>query len=651
MLIASSPGRGLLISRRLHWRVTATVLLFLLTAPVAAEPIPLEYFASLPEVEQVVLSPSGTEIAFSVNSDGIAGVLVQTVGEARFRSLLRNDNERAVINWLRWANDRQLLVSVRFPASRFGTDTMETRLLVIDAESAEVRQAIPARRSMRWLPQFQDAIVDMLPDEPNHLLIALDLEIFGAPGVYRLDLATGTTRRVHKARPHNRYWMTDQQHRVRVGVRLREDRFEIHYLDLASNRWKQAWRYEAFSGSEVEPLGFGLDPNVLYVSAYHQGYRAVFRADLGDPELRRELVLAFPGRDVEGRLLHSPKSGEAVGLISNGGRVELWDDSYTPFLLGIKRAFGDLELWLTALSRDESRYLLFALGATEPGTFYFGDRASGTLTPIGARYPNLHPEMLSGKRAVSYSARDGVRIEGFLTLPAGGNSRPLPAVIFPHGGPIHADDGAFDYWSEFFASRGYAVLQMNFRGSTGYGFDFLKAGLQNWGLEMQTDVEDGVRWLIAEGLVDPQRICIVGASYGGYAALMGAAMTPDLFRCAVSFAGVTDLPDLVRYSRRFQNAAIVEQMVGANIRSLRARSPAELADRMRVPVLVVHGDDDRQVRIVQGRRMRDALAKAGATFTYLEQPGGDHQLSRESHRLQLFRAMESFLEAHLTAPP
>jgi len=189
---------------------------------------------------------------------------------------------------------------------------------------------------------------------------------------------------------------------------------------------------------------------------------------------------------------------------------------------------------------------------------------------------------------------------------------------------------------------------MNFRGSSGYGYSFIQSGLKSWGLDMQNDVEDGTRWLIDQGIADPERICVVGASYGGYAALMEAARNSDLYQCAVSFAGVTDIPYLVRSSRRYLNYDVVKEQIGSDFRDLKTRSPVNLAEEIDIPVLLVHGTKDRSVRVEHSRRMRSALNRRDKAFTYIEQKDGDHFLSNEVHRLELFEAMDAFLEKHLS---
>ena len=298
-------------------------------------------------------------------------------------------------------------------------------------------------------------------------------------------------------------------------------------------------------------------------------------------------------------------------------------------------------------SDDRNRYIIFAENSSTPGSFYLGDKKLGTLNEIAHSYPALANVELPPKKAFFYKARDGLDIEAFLTLPEGKNKN-LPTIIFPHGGPIAADgEKGFDYWTSFFANRGYAVVQMNFRGSTGYGYDFMKAGLGQWGGQMQEDVEDATYWAIKEGIADPDRICIVGGSYGGYAALMGAA-TSDLYKCSVSFAGVSDLLYLLDGSRRYGGEEGLRILLGDKSRSeLKEISPVNLADQIKIPVLLVQGDDDSRVLLKHGEAMRDAMEETGVDYIYIQQEDSDHFLTLKKNRLQFFEETEKFLQKHI----
>nr|WP_249777492.1 S9 family peptidase [Herbaspirillum robiniae] len=255
-------------------------------------------------------------------------------------------------------------------------------------------------------------------------------------------------------------------------------------------------------------------------------------------------------------------------------------------------------------------------------------------------------------RAISFKGRDGTPLHGYLTPPWNAPAGKAPLIVLPHGGPVARDVARFDVYTQFFASRGWAVLQVNFRGSAGYGAEFEQAGFKRWGLEMQDDITDSVNWSVQSGLADPARICIVGGSYGGYAAMMGVIKTPELYRCAVSINGVADLRDLLANAQRYVGYEIgAERIIGqwwSDRERLRQTSPVNRAKEIRTPLLLIHGKEDRTVPVEQSRDMADALKDTGnKDYRYVELPLGDHGLSREEDRIRAFREMETFLKTYL----
>jgi len=637
-------------------RNIAVAILFISGSAVdATQLLPVEAFASLPDVTQVQLSPDGKKVvalAKVLDSGEMLGTAVRVFDLDKMEGSIAAyaKTGKFIINWVRWANDDYLLISARFPAKRYGTPTTETRLLSVNINTREIRSALsrPFLRKQNRIPQFQDQIVDMLPDEKDEILLEAGFEKSPSLGLFKVNIANGRIKRVLREKSHIVGYVTDRQHRVRASVRLNDTEYQVLHQPVGEEDWVRLWSFEVFSPDTVWPLGFARDPDFLYVRAYHDGREAVFKVDLRDPSLGRELVFSDPEYDVGGGLIYSRRSGEIVGIrYASDGGFTFWDPEYKALQNGIDKVLPDTANILYSLSDDERRYIVLATSDTEPGTYLVGDRDDKSLSNLARRYPALPPEQMSAKNTITYQARDGLDIEGFLTLPRGEGEGPYPAIVFPHGGPISFDDGGFDYWTQYFASRGYAILQMNFRGSAGYGYDFMKSGLQNWGLEMQNDVEDGTRWLINEGIADPGHICVVGASYGGYAALMEAARNSDLYKCAVSFAGVTDVADLVSSHRNYTNYEIVKEQVGSNSRMLRERSPLRHVEDIDIPVLLAHGTKDRRVLVRHSQRMNRALERAGKDVTYLELEDGDHHLSREEHRLEFFRAMDAFLQSNL----
>ncbi|MBT8098550.1 MAG: prolyl oligopeptidase family serine peptidase, partial [Gammaproteobacteria bacterium] len=515
--------------------------------PSAAEPLPIEAFASLPQISSVRIAPNGENVAMVLKLDDAnnPGSAVSVFNLETQQSTLVSYAAPGTFfyNWIRWASDRHLLASIRFPGTRSGTPTTETRLLRIDVQTLDTANVLPNSflRKQTRVPQIQDQIVDMLPADRDHILIAAKIDSGNKSQLLRINLDNGRVKRIERSKANILSWMSDRRHKVRIALRRRDTTYEILYRETEKTDWRVLWEFEAFSEEQVWPLGFDSDPDTLYVRAYHEGLMAVFKMQLSDPDQPRELVYAHPFYDVRGSLIYSRLRDEVVGLRyeSSSGFV-FWDDEYQALQDSINVALPNTTNIIYDLSDDERNYIVLGSSNTDAGSYYVGDRDTNQLLRLARRYPNLPVARMATATSIKYAARDGLEIEGFLTLPPGEDAKPYPSIVFPHGGPISFDDDSFDYWTQYFASRGFAVLQMNFRGSAGRGFEFTSSGLQNWGLEMQDDVEDGTRWLIESGVADPEKICVVGASYGGYAALMEAARNSELYQCAVSFAGVTD---------------------------------------------------------------------------------------------------------------
>ena len=650
------------------------LLALLLRAPcvAAAEPepasLPLEAFAALPALSGVMLSPDGRQIAAMLNTADRTVLVTRPLLGKTLRPVLSTDNQKFHFSWARWVNAERLLVSLRFASQRGGTGTTETRLLSVKADGSGQfnlvkNEAFRSRAiGVGHAHQFQDGVIDWLPDDGHHVLLQMASDANNIlPAVYKVNVDTGERHMVQRPEREVRRWITDAQHRVRLGVHLVDDAYEIRARGPEGGDWRVLWAFDADGADMVWPLGFGLDPQELFVLAHHEGRRALFSVRLDQPGLPRTLRLAHPRRDVSGYLLRAPASGAVIGLQGGGpgdgdaeSGVELWDTTWRPLVQALAQALPGRESRLIGISRDEKQYLVYSSGNGQPGEYFAGDRRNGELALIGEDHPALDPATLAGKRHARIKARDGLELNAYLSLPPGhrpGQDGLLPLVLLPHGGPQSRDNLDFDAQAEFLANRRYAVLQVNFRGSDGYGQAFRLAGLQRWGLEMQDDLSDAVAWAVAQGIADARRVCIVGASYGGYAALMGAVKTPLLYRCAVSFAGVSDLQDLVAHQAQYVGGlAAAERQIGrywGDRERLRTTSPALQAERIQAPVLLVHGTADRSVPVEQSQDMAKALKRAGKRHEYIELKDGDHFLSRNSHRLRFFAALERFLAESL----
>jgi dipeptidyl aminopeptidase/acylaminoacyl peptidase len=312
---------------------------------------------------------------------------------------------------------------------------------------------------------------------------------------------------------------------------------------------------------------------------------------------------------------------------------------------------------LLSWSVDRTRFIVKSMGPRDPGTYYLYDAKKDALNKISVRYPGLPSNELGEMLVIKYKARDGTRIPGYLTMPSGKGAKKLPMIVMPHGGPELRDYVTYDEWAQMLANAGYAVLQPNFRGSGGYGRAFTAAGNRQWGRLMQDDITDGVKALIADGTADPNRICIVGASYGGYAALAGGAFTPDLYKCVVSIAGIGDLPEFVTdRGREFTTDSwsykIWVERIGdprADSTSMKAASPSFNADKFKAPVLLIHGDKDEIVPIEQSRRMDKALRDAGKSVEFITIEDEGHHFAAEESDIRVMKEIDRFVAANIGA--
>lgn len=615
-----------------------------------AENLPLEAYGKLPVASQMKLSPNGNFIAFVRNHDGnsYVGVIDRLKKTTKF--VINTDNEKYKIGWFRWANDEMLLVSAHYPVHRMLRKYIEARLYKIKIDGSERMRQVSTPKNGEHVAQFQDTIIDILPDEPDHILVEIDYKSSNKPDVYKIDLRSKNSRsRIVRGREDISHWMTDQQHRVRLGFGIDETRIFYSLYNLKTKKWQRIWDYEIFDAPDITPLGFGLDPNELYIRADYQGRYAIYTVDLAKDELPKTLIYADKDYDIEGRLIYSKQTKDVIGVYhgeSENNKI-YFNSTYEKFQNALNKAIPDSSNSISSFSHNERQYILHTSNNETPGRYYFGDRDTGELTPLIDEYPQLNSTNIIGKIKQNYPASDGLMIEAYLSIPKNLSRQKMPAIIIPHGGPMSRVYGGFDWFSEFFASRGYLVLEPNFRGSSGYGFKFEMASIKSWGGAMQNDLTDAAKWLTDNYPVDESKICIVGASYGGYAALMAAAKQQDVFKCAVSFAGVSDLEYMMRKSRNFTNHKVVKKQMGDDSTLLQQNSPINFAKNIDMPVMLIHGDLDTIVRVEHSQNMYESLIKHDKEVEYIELENGNHHLSIEKNRLKTLGSIAEFLSKNL----
>ena len=406
--------------------------------------------------------------------------------------------------------------------------------------------------------------------------------------------------------------------------------------------------------SPPDLLGMSPDGSaVLMSAALDRAHSAIWRVPVDGSA--PQLALGDEASDVTS-VISDPYSRHVLGAWLGGVTPELrWlDEQAGKRATALQKTFGGKQVYTVGRSADNARALLSVGSHAMPWVYYLVDFKRGAADIVGEEYPGLIDVPLGEVRDLTYKARDGYDVPAYLTLPPSAKVEKLPLVVLPHGGPEAHDARSFDFVAQFLASRGYAVLQPQFRGSTGFGVAHRRAGYRQWGKLMQDDVTDGVRAMIDQNIADPKRVCIAGMSYGGYAALAGAAFTPELYACAISVNGVSDLPHMLGYERRYagdESDAVAywkEHIGAASSPDVIARSPARAARNVRAPVLLVHGVDDSVVPVSQSQGMMRALGST-PPHELIELPGEDHWLSRSATRIRVLTEMERFLAKHLPA--
>ena len=627
---------------------------------------PTAAFAALPRIESIQLSPSGRHLAVLRNHEGQTFLDTQTVTGQDLHRVISTDNRDYIVTWFRWVNDERLLVSVRFAATRDGIDSIETRLMAVNRDGTEQipnlfkQSAFPSLFGKKHFPQFQDRLVGTIPGDPRHVLLALDLEHPNAPDVYKVDVYSGD-RQLIQANPSTQpdprvilHWIADRAGTVRAGVGQYQTAVHAIFRQPESSLWRELADYDLAKETGLVPLAFDADPAWLYVRDQHRGKAAIFKLNVMDRAADRILVVADPKFDLNGELVYAPGRKKVVGVrySATDERVLFWDYDAQRLQARIDRAIPGTVNIIHSSSDDGRLHVVKSSGAAHSPHWSIFDERDGRMVLLGKSYPDLEGVGLTAPTTTYVTARDGKELQVFLTVPKDRDPRHLPMIVFPHGGPAARMPGAFNYWTQWFVSRGWAVLEPRFRGTEGYGDEWLRAGFQRWGLEMQDDLTDAVQYAIRSGLANANRICIVGAGYGGYAALMGAVKTPNLYRCAVSLGGVTDLPQVVSDSRWYLNQKpMAELRIGSwwNDRErLRDTSPVFHAKEIRMPLLLLHGAMDRAVPVSHGRDMAEALKSANVmTYRYVELPLADQTLSREQDRIHVFKELEQFLTTYL----
>lgn len=631
-------------------------------APARAVP-PIEVYGQDPDLDDVQISADGTKLAMSRTQDGRPGLFILDLGT---RQAVRYDLGELKIRNVEWSSATHVLLYVskttniieyRSPQVEFcGVFAINT------AGDPEPKQLLGRTKTLALQSSLCDVESRLWTDDGAVLMSArkdTGGAITGEEALFRVDGNTGRGSVVADGTDSTRDWVTSPKGHVvaRVDHLDKSNRYRVLVPTDADRLggWKTVFSEE----TEVPTLtvyGATAAEDALVIGTRLKSDRyALFVLSLVDGAIGKP-VFEPDGVDISSVIV-DPYTGAVVGANYVRDRSEqiFFQNDLQMVLGAAQKALKDWEsVRVVSWDRARHKFVIFAAGSASAGDYFILDRRQGKLEHVSAWRPDIKRQHIAPVRAFSYTARDGLVIPAYLTLPPGTppDAKNLPLVVHPHGGPASRDSVRFDYWAQAMASRGYAVLQMNFRGSDGYGTDFEALGNGEWGGKMQDDITDGVRAMIAQGIADPARICIVGGSYGGYAALAGAAFTPELYTCAVAVAPVSDLPRFLNWQRNRYGAdsAIYEYWIGTigdDPARNAARSPARAAAAVTADVLLIHGKDDTVVAFDQSQVMHDALKAAGKSVRLIRLDGEDHWLSTAATRIQMLKALEAFLAKHL----
>ncbi|MDB5703526.1 MAG: peptidase [Sphingomonas bacterium] len=651
-------------------RLLAALLATVVVAPLHAQSDVAVRFGIREDVQQISLSPDGKSIAYiqPMAARG-AALFVVNMADGKPKPILTSTGDPDRLSYCRWSTDTRLVCGMYMIVPSDAGTIGFTRLVGIDSDGKNLK-LVSARESDKalgftsqggnvidWLADDTGGSVlmthDYVPEQTTGTLLGDSRKGFG---VDRVDTNSLKRSTVETPKLDAAEYISDGHGTVRImGVRPKAstgyDKAIINYFyrKQGSRDWLPLSSVKNDAGMDdgFDPYAVDRDRNVVYGFDANGDHSALYSIAL-DGSMKRELVLGRPDVDVDG-LIRIGRQSRVVGAsyATERRQTEFFDPELKKLSASLSRALPGLPLVsFVDASADESKLLMFAGSDVDPGRYYLFDKATRQLAELLPTRPLLAKTILAAVKPVSFPAADGTQIPGYLTLPPGSDGKNLPAIVMPHGGPGDRDEWGFDWLAQFFANRGYAVLQPNFRGSTGYGSAwFQQNGFKSWKVAIG-DVNDGGRWLVKQGIADPAKLGIVGWSYGGYAALQSAVLDPTLFKAIVAVAPVTDLETLRSESENFTNHAIVDAFIGRGAH-VREGSPAQNVDRITAPVLMFHGDRDQNVGIGESRMMASRLKSAGKKAELVEFHNLDHYLDDSSVRAGMLDKMDAFLKASM----
>lgn len=618
----------------------------------APSPITIEDFGGLPFFQDPSLSPNGQFLAARLAVDGKQVLSIISLFDKSIPTKSFNfDTEEMSLDSWQWVNDEWLVATVSRTVPVEGDKWRVSRIIGIGRNS-------PKLVTPMWDHAGQNAanVLWVAHDGSPRILLGMQTSIYSNDEgffetVYEVDLSKGKGRSVVAPRAPISSYFADANGFVRMGYGYDYGtrRSRLTYRAPGEGMFRVIDRANSKKDEElIFPALFLADPAKAITFADDEGgFTALY--DLALPTLERgQSRFSVKGYDIGG-IIRSAAGDDVAGItvIEDRPRIQWLDAGLAETQALFDKALGLGKARIVDWDQTRTKLLVFVGSPDQAGGYYYFNRAAGGKLNLIAYSDNkFETRRFAPVSTIHYKARDGMDIPAVLTLPKGREAKNLPLVLLPHGGPQSRDYEQWDWMVQALVFRGYAVVQPNFRGSTGFGTKHLEAGEGEWGLKMQDDLNDAVDHLAAKGMIDPKRVCILGASYGGYAAMRAAQRDGSRFRCAISYAGVSDLARMASYDSRFLEGAEYKQSLRKNAPDFAAVSPLRFPDQFSTPILLIHGKLDLRVPVEQSRELAEKLKAAGKTYRYVEQPLGDHHFTRQADRIQFLQETDAFLRQY-----
>ena len=644
--------------------------LVLVTTSGAQAALPaIEHFFGNAPFSAAMLSPDGRSLAVRLAVEGKRDALaVVDLASSKVTNVAGFSD--ADVFQFRWVNNKRLVLDTTNRQVGVGARRHGAGLYAVDRDGANFTQLASRHANGRQAFGILPGNTVMLGQEGAQ--DTNNIYVLGPEGSFNgqfehanlISVDTLTGRPVTVSGPGHVYtWLLDQRGEPRIAVSIERDVTTVHHHDQGG-KWRAITSYNSYTGNDraIQPVAFGPDGTFYVEATAGKDKSALYAFDIKTGKIASNPLIVSAEYDFAGKLIMGKDRLLGARLVTDGESTIWFDERMKAVQKLVDERLPSTINIVSVPSRAETPWVLVeSYSDVQPKIFRLFDTQSKTLTTVGETHPGIVPAQMGTQDMVSYKARDGLSIPAWLTLPSGKERTRLPMVVLVHGGPyVRGGSWGWDAESQFLASRGYAVLAPEYRGSTGFGWAHFRAGWKQWGLSMQDDIADGVRWAIEQGIADPKRICIAGGSYGGYATLMGLVRDPDLYQCGINFAGVTDISLMYGHwsfasdmSERYLKYGMPE-LVGdqeKDAAQLTATSPLAQAVRVRKPLLLAYGEVDRRVPLAHGKKFYAEVKATNPDVEWVTYPTEGHGLVDPKNRIDYWKRVEKFLDRHIGKRP